>query len=272
MMTIGTFLDETSSSLGKWNVNHKKESVYTFGFLNLFWGLIFFIAIALYKQEFAFSLNSLGLFVIYIILEIAQTYSSLEATVKADRSTFAFIMVGTVPLLLVVDYILGYQISLLNILGISVIILGLIFLFMNHGLGKRGLGYVIFSTINAVATISLYKYMITNYNSVEALSIVTFAIVLIFLFLMAKLKHNENPFTFLFKDKFLVQSLSRGVSSILISFAYVFAPASFIAGGRRGVAVLAGILSGKAFFNEKHVAIKAVAFILVVFGLILLMQ
>lgn len=271
MMAASTFLDETSSSLGKWSVNHKKESVYTFGFLNLFWGLIFFIVIAIYKQEFVFSMNSIGLFAIYIVLEIAQTYSSLEATVKAERSTFAFIMVGTVPLLLVVDYSLGYQISLFNIIGISVIILGLIFLFINHGLGKKGIGYVIFSTINAVATISLYKYMISNGSSVEAFCIVASSIVLTFLFIMAKWRYKENPFKFLLKKQFMVQALSRGISSVLISFAYIFAPASSIAGGRRGVAVLAGILSGKAFFNEKHILIKITSFILVVAGLILLM-
>jgi multidrug transporter EmrE-like cation transporter len=113
--------------------------------------------------------------------------------------------------------------------------------------------------------------MISNGSSVEAFCIVASSIVLTFLFIMAKWRYKENPFKFLLKKQFMVQALSRGISSVLISFAYIFAPASSIAGGRRGVAVLAGILSGKAFFNEKHILIKITSFILVVAGLILLM-
>src|SRR3989344_6602778 len=121
MVAIGSILDEVYSSFGKWNVSHKNESIYSVGFLNLFWGLIFFLAIIIYKGEFIFSIESLGLFLVLIVLEILQVYSSLQATVKANRSDFAFIMVGTIPLTLVVYYILGYDISFLNIIGVSAI-------------------------------------------------------------------------------------------------------------------------------------------------------
>lgn len=266
-MSIGTIFDEVSSSVGKWNVEHKKESIYTLGFLNTFWGLIFFILIVLYKGEFIFSMKSLALLAVLIILDIAQTYSSLRATVEADRSTFAFIMVGTIPLLLVVDTVLGYDISLLNLVGVSIIILGLLVLFINHGLNKKGLGYVIFSTLNSVITISIYKHLITNYNSVEAQGVITLFIVVTYLFIMAKWKAKENPFKFLFRREFFLQSLFRGFSALLISFAYLFAPASFIAGGRRGVSVIAGIISGNIFFNEKHIVLKVISFVFVGFGL-----
>jgi hypothetical protein len=270
LIIVGTILDEISSSAGKWNVNNKKESIYTLGFLNFFWVSIIFLVIILIKGQFLFNLDSLPLFALLMILEIAQAYSSLHAVVEAERSTFGFLMVGTIPLLLLVDIFLGYPIVFLSLIGISLIVVGLLFLFTNHGLSKKGMKYVLFSTFNAVATISIFKYLITNYNSVEAQQFVTSIILLIFLFIMAIWRSKENPLTFIFKKRFLYQSISRGFGVVLMSTAYLYAPASVITGAKRGTSVLASIVSGNKYFHEKHLIIKIISFMLVVVGLILL--
>ena len=237
LTAIGSFFDETSSSFGKWEVLHKRENIYTYGFLNVFWLLIIFIIFAIIKDNFIFNPASIPIFAILIVLEIFQMYSSLHAVVESDRSTFGFILIGTLPLLLVVDTFLGYEISLFALIGICIMILGLIFLFINHGLNKKGIGYVIFSTINAVATISLYKYCITHYNSVEAQQIITSVLLLIFLFIMSMYKFKINPFKFIFKKEFLAQSLSKGVGGTMLSLAYLYAPASIITAGKRSFSI-----------------------------------
>lgn len=270
LIIIGTVFGEVSSSMGKWNVNNKSESIYTLGFLNIFWVFIIFTITLLVKGQFVFSIASIPLFIIFIILEIAQTYSSLHANVEADRSTFGFLMVGTIPLLLLVDIFLHYSINLTSLIGISLIVISLLFLFINHGLNKKGIRYVIFSTFNAVATISIYKYLITNYTSVEALQFVICIILLVFLFTMAILKDKENPLKYIFKKKFLYQSVPNGIGNAISSLAYLYAPASVIAGARRGTSVLASIISGNKYFHEKHIVIKIISFILVIAGLILL--
>lgn len=270
MISVGTFIDEICTSLGKWNIEHKKENIYTFGFLNLFWGLVFFIVLAVVRDSFKFSLESLPLFSLLVILTMAQTFSSLEATVKADRSTFGFIMVGTIPLLLLADFLLGYDISTFHIWGVCVIVMSLLLLFTNHGLGKKGLGYVIFSTVNATFTISIYKYLITNYNSVEGQNIVMFCFIMLFLFIMAVWRGKENPIPFIFKRGFFFQGLGRGIAEVLIGFAFSFAPASIITSAKRGLSVLWSIISGNKFFHENHVVIKATAFLMVIIGLGLL--
>ena len=270
LVTASAIMDEISTSIGKWEVSHKKEGIYTYGFLNSFWIWVILIVIAVVKDSFVFSLDSLPLFAVLVVLEIAQIYSSLHATIEADRSTSGFLMILTLPLLLLLDHLLGYQISTSALYGIGVIIFGLIFLFINHGLGKRGVGYVLFSTFNAVATISLYKYLITNYNSVEGQQIVMFTILLVYLFVMSVWKSKQNPFHFLFKKEFMIQSLPRGLGGVLISFAYLFASPAVITSGKRAALVLLSVITGKAYFHEKHFLIKMISMILVVSGIFLL--
>lgn len=272
LVTISAIFDEISTSIGKWEVSHKKEGIYTYGFLNSFWILVLLIAVVLVRGHFVFSVDSLPLFILLAILEVAQTHATLHAIVEADRTTNGFLMILTLPLLLSVDYMLGYQISFFALCGVGVIVLGLLFLFINHGLNKKGIGYVLFGTINAVATISIYKYLITHYNSVEAQQIVMLSIILVYLFCMSLWKSKQNPFSYLCKKEFLVQSIPRGVGGTLIGFAYLFAPASVITSAKRGILVLLSVISGKAYFHEKHVLIKMISMMLVVLGVFLLTQ
>ena len=270
LIIVGTILDEVACSAGKWNVNHKIESLYTLGFLNYFWSAVIFLIAVIIKGHFIFKLASLPLFLLLVVLDAAQIYSSLHAIAEADRSTFGFLMVGTIPLLLITDILLGYPIPFIHIIGICLVVLSLLFLFINHGLSKKGINYVLFSTFNAVATISIFKYLITNYNSVETQQFLEITILLFALFAMAKFKEKVNPLRFVFNKKFLLQSVSRGFAGVFMSVAYLYAPTSIITGAKRGTSVLAAVISGNKFFHEKHIVIKIISTFLVIIGLILL--
>ncbi len=270
LTTIGTFFDEISLSIGKWEVLNNRENLYTFGFLNYFWTLIIFIVIAIIKNKFVFDIASIPILIVLIVLQTLQIYSSLKGIILADRSTSGFLMVITIPLLLLVDMFLGYKIGIIEIVGISIIVISLILLSLNHGLSKKGIGYVIFSSINAVATISIYKYCITHYNSVEAQQIITLSFLLIFLFIMSMWKFKQNPFLYLFKKEFLFQSIFTGIGGVFISISYVYAPASIITGARRAFSVLWSIASGSKLFHERHILIKIFSSILIITGLVFL--
>lgn len=85
----------------------------------------------------------------------------------ADRSTYGFLRVLTIPLLLLVDLALGYSLSQGQIVGVSILTLSVLLLLLNHGLRTKGIGFVLLSAVNAVVTLSLFKYDITHFNSVE---------------------------------------------------------------------------------------------------------
>ena len=264
---IGGFFEELGTSIAKRNILAKVAGIYTIGFLNTLAGaIILFGTIVVFNQDFIFSSKSFPTFSLRALLEIFQAYVTMMALSLADRSTNGFLRVLTLPLLLLVDAVLGYALTVHQVIGVSFIVLAFIFLFINHGIKKQGSGFVIFSAVNAVATISLYKYDITNYNSVAAEQIIIFAILSVYFLLMAVFVSKENPFLMLKNRKLLLQPILHGMGGTILSFAYALAPASVITSAKRSIEVLWSVLSGNLIFKEKHFAVKVTAFALIAAG------
>lgn len=270
LVSIGSFLAEISSSIGKVEVQNKKQTIYSMAFLSLFWSALWFLAIIIYKNKFLFSFASLPTLVIRNITEIVLIYVTTLATVKSDRSTFGFVRTGTIPLLLLVDLFLGYALTIKQIIGIMIIAVALLFSFINHGFKKNGLKLVAVSAVLSVITLSLYKYNITHFNSVEAEQFISVMILLVFTFIAAVKIGRENPLKMLTKRVFFAQSSASGIAVILMSFAYLFAPASVITAAKRAISVFWAIISGNLYFQEKQLVFKIIMFVLVALGIILL--
>lgn len=271
MTLVAGFFSEIGISIGKRGVKDREEGIYTMGFLNTFWVVMILILTAfMVKGSLVFSLASLPTFTLKMVLELVQVYVSLRAITSASRSTFGFLRIWTLPLLLLVDIILGYSITAWQVGGIFVLISAFVILFMNHGIERKGSGYVMFGAINAVATISLYKYNITHYNSVAGEQLVTSLILLVYTFFMALFLEKENPFSFFKRPRFLVQSLVEGLGSLISSFAYLYAPASIITAAGRSAGVFWSVLSGNIYFKESRVILKMISVALICTGIFLL--
>ena len=141
---------------------------------------------------------------------------------------------------------------------------------MNHGIEKNGIWWVLASAVNAVATISLFKYNITNFNSVEAEQILMIAILLIFFFYLLMTRTTDRPWHIFTHRKFMFQSLAEGAGSVISAFAYGFAAASIIVAVERASAIFWSIISGNIFFKEKKFFTKAITMILFIIGLVLI--
>ena len=87
---------------------------------------------------------------------------------------------------------------------------------------------------------------------------------------MARLKNQENPFKYVFKREFLIQSITSSVGTSLVSLAYLYAPTALLTSARRGTSVLASVISGNRVFHEKKLLIKIISFVFVITGLTLL--
>ncbi len=270
LVLTSTFFEEVGTSIGKFKVGRHAESIYTMGFLSLFWGTVFLVVSGFVRDGFVFSMSSLPTFSIRAVLEIAQAHVSILAVTTADRSTFGFVRIGTIPLLLAIDIFLGYTIGINQIIGIGIIIAGLVILLINHGVKRKGLWLVAFTAVNAAITISLFKYDITHFNSVESEQGIIMIILMAYFFAMAIFVKKEDPIKFLKKPIFLSQSLSSGIASVLMSFAYLFAPASIITTAKRSLTILWSILSGKLYFHEKNLIVKIVSYLFIVLGLVFL--
>jgi hypothetical protein len=270
LVSIGTFFDELSIALGKAKVEHNEQTIYSMAFLSYIWATLWFFLIILYKGNFVFSLASLPTFIPRLLIELILAHITTLAIIRSDRSTFGFIRTGTIPLLLLTDLWMGYTLSTTQLFGILILAGTLLVAFMNHGLQREGIMLVVWATILPIATIALYKYNITHFNSVEAEQFLTHLALLIYLFVMAMKVGKENPFALFIKRKFFVQSFAAGLAGVLVSFAYLFAAASTIIAAKRAIAVLGAIVSGNRYFAEKGLGLKIILFVLVSVGIILL--
>ncbi len=271
LVFVCAVFNEVSTSIGKYEVRLRKESIYSLGFLDMVWGTAFFLGYALTAPNaFVFQFASLPIFALRLVFELLLVTFAVHAIAAADRSTFGFLRIVTVPLLLVVDFALGYSLTPLQTLGIGIIVVSFVVLFMNHGIRHRGAYYTIGAALLAVATISLYKYNITHYNTVAAEQGIMSLLILIFYYCMARFVSRENPFRLLKNPTMFTQSLASGVGSVFGSFAYLFAPASIIATADRAFALIASIVSGNLYFKERHLAVKLFSFALMAGGIVLL--
>ncbi|MDO8553013.1 MAG: hypothetical protein Q7S01_05860 [bacterium] len=256
LILSATFFEEVSSVFTKKGISDRRESVYTAGFLNLFFVTLFFLSIILYSGNFVFALESLPVFGTRIILEFAILIVGLKAIALADRSTFSFIHSGTIPLLLAIDIFLGYAISPSQLAGILLFCAVIVVLAFSKGIDKRGAFLVAVLTVGAAITLSLFKYDITHYNSLEAEQFLAYLIMLILLFFYNLLVLKENSFRAFRKVGFFAQSFTIGIAAVLISFAYLYGAASIITALKRIGEVSWSLISGRIYFHESHILIK----------------
>jgi len=270
---LASFLAESSTSIGKAEIKSKKESILSFMFLNLFFVFILFLAIAIINPaSFIFSFKSLPTFSLRVILELLQTYIAIKAIATADRTTFSFIRTITIPLLLLVDVILGYALSLNQILGVSILFIALLLSFVDHSIKKKGLWLVLFTAVNSVATISLYKYNITHFNSFIAEQLViTFFVIGVALIALI-IKEKKNPFKLLLKKPFFFQSFLQGAAAIVESLAYTFLPASIVVAIARASGMIWSTVSGRVYFKEKHILHKFAIVAIIIVGFVFLIK
>jgi hypothetical protein len=272
LIALSTSLGEASESIGKNQVNHKLQSLYAMAFLSSFFSIVFFGITLLFGAPFRFQLASLPFFMPRLFLELLLSYLTVSAIVKADRSTFSFARLVTIPLLLLVDLRAHYAISILQVAGILIILLTLAFLFKVNPPARKGMFLVFITGLLSVITISLYKYNINHFNSVVAEQGIISCVLVVFFCIMARYNNNENVIKLLVRLPSAIQAYSGGVASVLESFAYSYAPASIILSAKRGLGVFWSILSGRYYFQEVGFKQKLLALILVIFALLLLAQ
>ena len=268
---FGSLFDEISGSIGKKEVSKSEEDVFMMGFFNILWPVVFFgIIVFFIRGQFLFNWDSWPTFFSRAFLEIIQAHCVLIALTKTDRTTFSFIRLLTLPVLLLMDLLLGYQLLWSQFFGMTLIIISIGILFFRRETGKKGIGWVVFTSFNAVATISLYKYDITHFNSVETEQFLICGILLIYFASLIILLDKKNPFKLLRRPVFLAQSLINGVGGVIGSFAFNFAPASIIATAKRSGAIIWATISGSLYFHERHLVFKVGILTLLISGLVLL--
>ena len=256
LIWLGEFFEETSAIAGKKEFSAHKEDVYVYGFLQIFAVLItFLLMLAFTPGSMMFSWASLPTLSIRVVFEIIQCYTAIVALKLADRSTMGVVRSGTIPLLLAVDILMGYSVSPLQFAGILALFVPILLAVKGKVVNRKGLKYVLLATVLPVITSTLYKYNISNFNSVAMEGTIVFSALLIFWSVM-NIARKQNPFKYLRDPQVVVQSRSIAVASVLISVAFMYSIPSLLIAVKRASAVFWSTLSGVYIFSEKKAFAK----------------
>lgn len=271
--SIGSFVGEISASIIKFSADHQRGRMLTTAFINSLAGGVVIGTIGLVRGNFIFSPASFPTFAVRAVFEIFQMHLTLAAIQRAERSTQSFLHSLSIPLLLIADLFLGYTVTPLQIAGIVLVLVTIGFLVAENTGHRQGTVVAVLASLNAVVTISLYKYNITRFNSVEAEQTLMYGFLLCYFFFVSLVFARTNPIAVAWKEKmFLAQGGAQAVGSAFQSFAILFGSASVIIAAKRASGVLAGVIAGKRYFKEEQVFMKILLGVLLIAGLVLLMR
>ncbi len=267
---IGSVTEEISSSIIKFVSSERREAVYIATFMNSLIALGLFIVLGIVQQHWIFQLASLPTFLLRAGLEIMQIALAMRALVAADRSTFVLFRNLTIPFLVLVDVFVGFRMNEYQWWGIGLIFLTLILTVAFRVVRLQGAGVVTWMALNAVATLSLFKYNTSHFNSVEAEQSLIYVVLIVYLWMVIRFSLKTSPFSFIHDRALLGQGFFSGIASVFSSFALHFGNPAVAVTAMRGSGVLAGIVSGHNYFAEKKFALKLVVSALLILGLYLL--
>ncbi|MCB9822654.1 hypothetical protein H6800_00075 [Candidatus Nomurabacteria bacterium] len=268
LIFISSLFGELSESVGKKQVQKKTEDIYALGFLNSFWVSIFFLITIIFGADFRFNFASLPTFLPRLFLEIILAHIMVLGIIKAERSSFAYLRLITIPLVLIIEIALGNSISSYQILGVILMFAGLFLLLFRNTKSRTGFWPVAIGAVIAAITLSLFKYNITHFNSVAAEQFIITSAIVMYFCIASKLKSKPINLGLLIKPKTGVQAISSGLETMLVSFAFYFAPTSIITVLKRTTAMFWSLIFGHKYFKEKGLLVKVISGALIAIGLI----
>lgn len=271
LILVGSFFAEVADSIGKKQVQRSKQNVYSLGFLNSFWvTIILFVSIIL-GANFTFNTASFPTFLTRVVLEIVLAHITVLGIIRAERSTFAYLRLLTIPLVLIIDLVLGNSLGMAQIIGVNLVFLGLIILLYRNPKSNKGVWTVVLGAVIASITLSLFKYDITHYNSVAAEQLLVTSAVVFYFYIASVVRKQRVDLSLLIKPWTALQSLSSGLETAFVSFAFYYAPTSIITVLKRTTAMFWAVLFGHRYFKEEAMLRKVLAGILIGCGLIIIL-
>lgn len=250
---IGTLFNENSSIEIKkiWDELSIAEKVHIW---NLFMVLVSIIIIIFtWNTKLIFNINLVFIIIITIIWNLCFSYFVQQAIVKADRSTNGLLSILAIPLLLVSDIFLKYDITTYHIIWIFFIITTLITISFRWTINLKWAKYTLITQIFAFINIMIYKIAITNYISTELMNIIISLCIFIitFIYILSK-KWSKNSFKKIYQKKYIKFWLLWWLGWVFNSMWYMFWPASVITALKRILSMFWGVVMWKIYFHEER--------------------
>lgn len=211
-----------------------------------------FIMLITKNFKFIFNLEFLVLFIASIIWSILFNLFVMKAIEKADRSTNTLLSIVAIPLLLISDILLWYNITTYNIIWIIFIVTVLLLISFRWTINTKWAKYVLITQFFAFINIALFKYMISNYTSTEMLNVIqSFSMATISFIIVVKNKWWARKIVELYDRKYILFWLYSWLWWALNSMWFAFWPASIITAMKRILSMFWWVVMWKIYFHEE---------------------
>lgn len=272
LVVIAALFVEIGCSIAKHEHSKHSEDIWGLIFINSLVALAIYIGVGIYRGTLDFVVQSWPILTMAVLLNLTSNFVGNMTTLKSSRSMAGVFKMLTVPLLTITDYLLGYDISPVQILGIGLVVLTIIGLIKRDAWHKSSTKWLMLNTIMNVFTITIYKYSIDHIATVETFQVINLVLLIIGSILAARIFTQQNLFKLLTHPFALLQAGSMGLGSALDGFAYSYAPASIINAAYRSAQSFWTLVSGSFYFHEHKIFTRVVAVIFLIGGVFLLVR
>jgi len=252
LMLFGTFLWEQAAIKIK---KYKELDVFQKAILIPFFQALISITFWYLFGWLHFELNavSFAIAIATILLTVWFYYYAMKTIETADRSTASIFSVLVLPMLLVSDIILWYDITMYQVVWVLFITLVLLYSSYSGTLNMKWFKYIIITTLIAFVSTMIFKYQISHYASVYSqLFIQSFFAMLIAIWIVYK-KMWLAWLKWILKKDYIIIWAVRWTNTMLTSLAYMFGPASIISSFKRICAMFWWVIFGKLVFHETQI-------------------
>jgi len=250
---IGTLFWEKSAIEIKsiWNTLKVHEKIHI---SNMFQMIISLLILSFTRNfKFVFDLRLVFLFLVLIISSILFNIFVIKAIEKADRSTNGLLSILAIPLLLVSDIFLKYDITTYHIIWIIFIVTTLLTISLKWTINLKWAQFTLLTQVFAFINIMIFKFIITNYASTEILNIIMSFVLYIWSFaLIFKKSDRFEVLSKVYDRKYIKFWVFWWLGWAFNSMWFMFGPASVITALKRILSMFWWVVMWKIYFHEER--------------------
>ena len=227
---------------------YQKAMVITF-FQTLISGLsIYFFA------GFEFQINILNIILSLVLIAwvVGFYYFAIKTIEVADRSTSSIFSVLVLPMLLISDLVLWYEINMYQIVWVLFITFILLLSSYNGTLNLKWLKYILTTTGIAFLNTMVFKYTISHGSNVSTMLFIQSIFAMLIAIMVVYKQMWLNWIKAMMKKDYMIIWAIRGTNTMLTSLAYMFGPASIISSFKRMCAMFWWVVFWKLIFHEAN--------------------
>jgi drug/metabolite transporter (DMT)-like permease len=207
-------------------------------------------------RNFTRTLASFFLLIFQVLAGVLFQELTNKAIHHADRSTFSVMSTMAIPLLLISDVILGYEVSWWQIVGVIVLTLTLGITIFRGDFSLKGIKYIISSNLISLGTIIAFKYSTTHYTSTEMMNLLNSGLMSILFFIIVSRAKGRKGIKEALQPKYFGFASLYGIGGVLCAAAYKYMIASMVIALKRFFSMMFGVITGKLYFHEENITRK----------------